>query len=159
MTQSRSLSSQLTVRDFTSLYISSLDVFSLSYLSVLILLWSSYTALLPIPASSLDVILPKCVFFPSFFAISYPRERSLFFFLLRLIQQNAEVFLKGPEDTPFRNVNRTFDRVGLRGRALADAEISAVPRRDLPHNDTLSPPQAWTYLSIQQINATVSLYI
>jgi len=37
---------------------------------------------------------------------------------------------------PFENVNRA---PRFRGRARADAEISAVPRRDLPHNDARSP--------------------
>lgn len=51
-----------------------------------------------------------------------------------------------------------LSRGGARFRA--GAEISAVPRRDLPHEWRSVPlKHERTYLSIQQINATVSLYI
>lgn len=55
-----------------------------------------------------------------------------------------------------------ISKEGAARRVRADAEISAaVPRRDLPHNDWRTVPleRERTYLSIQQINATVSLYI
>lgn len=41
------------------------------------------------------------------------------------------------EITPFRDVNRV--RRDFEEGPRADAEISAVPRRDLPHNDARSP--------------------
>lgn len=46
---------------------------------------------------------------------------------------------KGIKSPLFFNVSRTLSWTRLWGRAHTDAEISAVPRRDLPHNDAQSP--------------------
>lgn len=63
-----------------------------------------------------------------------PRARSL----PRSSVQNVEL-LRGWSHPFFLNVSRTLSWTRLWGRARTDAEISAVPRRDLPHNDAQSP--------------------